>query len=163
MLPDHVQVTNLIHRYPELIDSGDFAGIGELFRHGKITVEDSGDSYTGADEVRAMYEKWTRLYPDNGTPHTRHVTTNLVLEMAEDGTKAEARSYVTVFQRTDTLPLQPIFSNRYLDTFEKVRGQWRFVERRMTETYPGDVSEHLMQAFGKEPVSSGSGEELSQG
>lgn len=146
-VPDHVQITNLIYRYAELLDSGDFAGVGDLFREGRITVEGTGDEYTGADEVAAMYVQWTRLYSDNGTPHTRHVTTNPIIEIDDDGLHARTRSYVTVFQRTDELALQPIFTNRYVDDFESVAGKWRFAHRRMVDAYAGDLSRHLMQDF----------------
>jgi hypothetical protein len=147
VLPDHVQITNLIHTYPELIDSGDFTGVGELFAHGRITVADTGVVYSGAREVAAMYEEWVQVYADNGTPHTRHVTSNLVIEIAADGLSAKARSYVTVFQSAESFPLQPIFSNRYLDEFVKVGSVWRFRHRQMTEAYVGDTSSHLRRVF----------------
>ncbi|MEU6419606.1 nuclear transport factor 2 family protein [Streptomyces spiralis] len=141
-------IPNLLARYAELIDTGDFAGVGRLFADATITVEENGLTVSGPAEVQAMYERWTRLYPDNGTPHTRHVTTNPILEVDDEAGTATCRSYVTVFQCTDALPLQPILSGRYHDRFRRVDGVWRFEHRHMINEYTGDLSRHMLQSFG---------------
>ena len=81
------------------------------------------------------------LYPD-GTPRTRHVTTNLTIEVDEDAGTGTCHSYVTVFQQTDDFPLQPVYQNRYEDTFVRVDGTWRFAERRFLIDLVGDMSAH---------------------
>ncbi|HEV8298181.1 MAG TPA: nuclear transport factor 2 family protein [Acidimicrobiales bacterium] len=137
-----VAVRTLVYNYAELIDSGDFDGIGELFRHATIDTG-SGELVGGTDAVRRMYEENTIRYPDTGTPHTRHVTTNLIVDIGADGATATCRSYVVVFQQVDDFPLQPVWSNRYEDRFECVDGTWRFAHRRMTDHMPGNTSRHL--------------------
>ena len=144
--PSHVQIANLVYRYAELIDNGDFAGIGDLFADASIETGE-GVSYRGRDEIRTMYEQWTRRYPDNGTPHTRHVTTNPIIEVDEDAGAATCRSYVVVFQSTDQLTLQPVITNRYHDTFVRVGDAWQFEHRLMIDFYSGDLSQHLLQDF----------------
>jgi hypothetical protein len=57
---------------------------------------------------------------------------------------AVVRYYITVFQRTDDLPLQPVWTNRYEDRFRRVDGVWRFTHRRGFDHLPGDVSQHLL-------------------
>ena len=66
---DYVAVLNLVYRYPELIDSGDFEGIGRLFAHAAIDTGD-GSPCVGAAAIQEMYERNTRRYADTGTPHT---------------------------------------------------------------------------------------------
>jgi hypothetical protein len=144
-LPSWVAVPNLVYRYAELIDRGDFAGLGALFAH--ASIDNGNEVVSGAADVQAMYERWTRRYPDDGTPHTRHVTTNLILDLDDDGGTATCSSYVTVFQATEGIPLQPIFSNRYEDRFRRVDGVWRFEHRRMCDMRAGNVTEHLLQAW----------------
>ena len=39
-VPGHVAIPKLIFRYAELLDSGDFAGVGELFAHAVIEVDE---------------------------------------------------------------------------------------------------------------------------
>ena len=71
--------------------------------------------------------------------------TNLVIEADEESGTASCRSYDTVFQATDALPLQPIFSGRYLDRFERVDGTWRFAHRHMVADHVGDLTHHLLR------------------
>src|SRR5687768_2032693 len=110
----YVAITNLVYRYAELIDRGDLEGVGELFARGSVDTG-NGQLCHGKDEVRDMYDV-VIIYPD-GTPKTRHVTTNLIIDVDEDAGTGTCRSYVTVFQQTDDFPLQPVYQNRYEDRF----------------------------------------------
>lgn len=142
MPDDGREIENLIYAYAERIDSGDLAGVAELFRHGRIQAA-PGVMFEGADEVRGMYEGSTRLH-DDGTPRTRHVTTNVTVEVDDGAPIATARSYYTVFQQTEELRLQPIIIGRYHDTFHRVDGRWRFDTREMFVDLTGDLSHHLL-------------------
>lgn len=134
-------MTNLIAAYAELVDTGDLAGVGELFADAVFIG--SGGPVSGRDGgVERMLRDSVILYED-GTPRTHHVTTNVAVEFdAEVGT-ASARSYVTVFQALPDFPLQPVAAGRYNDRFERRKGQWRFTERRVRIHLVGDTSRHL--------------------
>jgi hypothetical protein len=93
-----------------------------------------------------MYQNATRLYED-GTPKTKHITTNLAITI--DGSTAQAHSYFTVMQALPDFPLQAIICGRYEDTLEQVGGVWRFSSRRMLPELLGDLSHHLL--FDLEP------------
>lgn len=80
---------------------------------------------------------------EDGTPRTKHVTTNLAIEVDEEAGTAVSRSYFTALQALPDLALQPIASGRYHDRFERRDGQWRFVERHVQTDLLGDVSRHL--------------------
>lgn len=136
-------IETLIMTYAERVDLGDFDGVAEMFAHATYRGEHDGGvmAQTGADEVRATFEQLVRRY-DDGTPRTKHVTTNVIIEL--DGDTATSRCYFTVFQQTDTLPLQPIIAGRYLDRFERVDGVWRFADRLIYSDLVGDVSQHLL-------------------
>ncbi len=60
-------ISNLVSRYAELMDHGDFAGVGQLFRHAAITTDLSDEVRVGAALAQEQFETWTRRYPDNGT------------------------------------------------------------------------------------------------
>lgn len=135
-------IENLVYAYAERIDAGDLAGVGELFRNGRIQAA-PGIVFEGAEQVRSLYDSATRLY-DDGTPRTRHVTTNVAVEVDEDAGTGTARSYYTVFQQTDELPLQPIIAGHYHDTFHRVDGRWWFDTREMFVDLTGDLSHHLL-------------------
>jgi 3-phenylpropionate/cinnamic acid dioxygenase small subunit len=140
------EILNLIYRYAELMDSGDFAGIGALFEDGQITLEGSSTVLIGAQQVTEAYVTSAHLYPDTGTPKTRHVITNVIVEVSDDGRTASSRSYFIVLQAVEgQLPLQPILAGRYRDTFACVDGTWRFRTMHITWDLLGDLSAHLMQ------------------
>ncbi len=135
-------IENLVYAYAEHIDAGDLAGVGELFRNGRIQAA-PGMTFEGAEQVKGLYDSATRLY-DDGTPRTRHVTTNVAVEVDENAGTATARSYYTVFQQTEELPLQPIIAGHYHDTFHRVDGEWCFDTREMFVDLTGDLSHHLL-------------------
>jgi hypothetical protein len=129
--------------YAERIDAGDFDGVGELFARGVVADADGVELARGARAVTRLFESTTRRFPD-GTPKTKHLTTNSIVELSEDGSTARVRSYFVVFQKVDAGPLQPIAAGRYHDQLERVDGSWEFRERRMVPEMFGDVSNHLL-------------------
>ena len=144
--PGHVAIANLVFLYAERIDAGDFEGVADLFRSGEITTEGTALRRHGYAQVLEMYEGWTRRYED-GTPRTKHVTTNLIIEVDEESGTAECRSYFTVLQQTEALPLQPIIAGRYRDRFERADGTWRFARRHIVTDLVGDLGHHLLQSI----------------
>jgi hypothetical protein len=142
-MPDSARtIENLVYAYAERIDAGDFAGVGDLFRHGRIQAA-PGVVVEGAEKVQRLYEQTTRRYED-GTPRTRHLTTNVAIEVDENESAAVARSCYMVFQQTEQVPLQPIITGRYRDSFHRVDGIWCFDTREMFVDLVGDVSRHLL-------------------
>ena len=138
-----VDIQNLVHRYAELIDLGDFDGLGRLLGPSEVESGEHPGSLSGADAVTAMFASTTRRYPD-GTPRTKHVTTNCIVEVDDDAGTATCRSYFTVLQAVDALPLQPIVAGRYHDRFVRDGSTWRFAERRFFIDLVGEVSHHQL-------------------
>ncbi|MGY0021659.1 nuclear transport factor 2 family protein [Streptomyces sp. YJ-C3] len=139
-LADVTAVTNLIAKYAELVDTGDFAGVGELMADAVFIG--SGPPAEGRRAIESMLRESVILYED-GTPRTHHATSNIAVEVDEETGTATAGSYVTVFQALPDLPLQPVAAGRYSDRFERRDGRWRFVERRVRIHLAGDVRGHL--------------------
>ncbi|GAB2997046.1 nuclear transport factor 2 family protein [Amycolatopsis acidiphila] len=133
-------IENLIARYAELVDDGDFAGVGELLAHA-VFVGGTG-SVRGGDAIARMLRETVIVY-DDGTPRTKHVTTNVQIEVDERAGTATARAYFTVLQALPELPLRPVAGGRYADGFERHDGSWRFTEREVRVDLVGDVSHHL--------------------
>lgn len=140
-LPAAVAVLNEVYRYAELIDAGDFDGLGEMFEHAAITTEGAADvEHQGRYAITSMYADWTLRY-DDGTPRTKHVLTNPIVDV--DDTSATVRSYFTVFQQTGPLALQPIIAGRYRDELGVIDGAWRFTRKHMITDLIGNLSAHL--------------------
>jgi 3-phenylpropionate/cinnamic acid dioxygenase small subunit len=138
----HHAITTLMYSYAERIDAADFAGIGALFAHGRITTRGVPGAIEGPDAVRDLYAGTNKVHAD-GTLRTRHLCTNVIVDIDEEEGRAVARSSFLVLQATDALPLQPIVAGRYRDRFERLDGTWVWREREMGVEQVGDVREHL--------------------
>jgi 3-phenylpropionate/cinnamic acid dioxygenase small subunit len=147
VLAPETQITNLLYTYAELIDTGDLEGAAHLFDHARVkmlTVDD-GDGTVDAAELLATWHRFIVLYPD-GTPRTKHVITNPIVEVDDAAGTARCRSYYTVFQQLDGFPLQPVIAGRYDDRFERVDGAWRWSYRDYSLIdLVGDMSHHAAQ------------------
>jgi 3-phenylpropionate/cinnamic acid dioxygenase small subunit len=136
-------IQNLIATYAELVDDGDFAAVAMLLADASFTG--GAASVSGRDAIEKMLRDSLIVY-DDGTPRTKHITTNVAIEIDEDAGTAVSRSYFTVLQALPDLTLQPIVSGRYQDRFARRDGRWRFVERRVRTDLVGDLSRHLREA-----------------
>jgi 3-phenylpropionate/cinnamic acid dioxygenase small subunit len=139
------EVKNLLYTYAERIDAGEFEGIAALFTYGRIQAAADAPpeaTFEGPDAVLAMYEGATRRHAD-GTPRTKHVTTNAIVEVDEAAGTASSRSHYLVTQATEDLPLQIIITGHYHDTFRRIDGVWWFDTRVMFVDQVGDLSHHL--------------------
>lgn len=138
------EIRNLIFNYAERMDAGDFEAIADMFAHTRISVDGSDDVVQGRDAVLAAYEGASRIY-GNGTPNTKHVITNVIVQVDEANDAATSRSYFTVLQAVpERLELQPILAGRYSDSFERVEGIWRMATMHVIWDLMGDLSAHLL-------------------
>jgi len=137
-----LEISNLMYRYNELIDGGDLEGASTLFRYAKLKLVTS-DELQNDQAFLDMLRKVIWIYAD-GTPKTKHIVTNPIIEIDEEKGSATARSQYTVFQATDGFPFQVVAGGRYDDRFECVDGRWRFSYRDFTLfDFQGDISAHL--------------------
>jgi uncharacterized protein (TIGR02246 family) len=133
----------LVHEYAERLDEGDLDGVASLFADATWGSPGRGTPLRGVEQVRRAYED-VILY--GGKPGTKHVISNVTIELGADAATATARSYFTVLQARPGFPLQPIISGRYHDRFERVDGHWRFADRQILPDLVGDLSQHMRHA-----------------
>ncbi len=135
------EIRRLMNEYCYSIDRGDLDGFAELFANGSFEViGDPSGAVHGAKAVRSFLDQVT-LY--DGKTHTKHVLSNVQIDVSENGDTAVAESYLTVYQGLyPDFPLQVIFIGHYHDRFEKVNGHWQFVSRQISPDLIGDLSRH---------------------
>ena len=143
MVSDEQAIANLVLSYAERVDAGDFDGVGALFVDATYRIAVGQDVLVvgGAADVAAQMRSYVQVHED-GTPRTRHQTTNLIIDIDGGGDTATCRSSYCV------LPvvmgqLQPIIVGRYHDELAKVDGRWRFADRIVFTDLAGDLRGHL--------------------
>jgi 3-phenylpropionate/cinnamic acid dioxygenase small subunit len=134
-------ITALIYLYAERLDAGDFEGVARLFAGATFRSDRRAETRRGRDEVLTLFRNTVALY--DGRPCTKHVTTNLIIDVDQQGATASARSYYTVLQARPELALQVVIAGRYHDRFEKVESVWRFTDRFVFVDLVGDLRFHL--------------------
>ena len=135
-------ITTLLYRYAEYMDAADFDAIIELFGEAVLTNAGVDGEVRGGEAIGRLYRRTNRVH-DDGTLRTRHITTNVIVDIDEEAGTASARSAFVVLQQTSSLPLQPVVTGRYRDRFARREGAWQFAQRHIIVDHVGDVSEHL--------------------
>ena len=141
MVTDHDAIAALIYTYAERLDAGDLEGVASLFAHATLRNDGFDAAFRGTQDILRLYRNSATLY--DGKPCTKHVTTNVIIEVDESGKTAAARSYYTVLQARPELPLQIIIAGRYHDRFARIDGAWGFTDRLIFIDIKGDLRHHL--------------------
>ncbi|MGB5077709.1 MAG: nuclear transport factor 2 family protein [Sphingorhabdus sp.] len=137
-----IDIPNLLYLYADAIDGARFDEAAALFDHGHIEFGDI--EIRGREAIAAMWRDWIRLY-DCGTPRTRHIISNPIIELAPDGLTASCRSQWTVIQAAPGFALQIVASGRYHDRFALIDKAWVFTKRNYARTdLAGDSSAHTL-------------------
>lgn len=149
------EIRGLMFAYTDALDRGDLDAVAALFEHCTVSVDGLTNTAYGAKQVREFFSA-VIFYKDGkpadqddpqSTPATQHLTSNVYIEIGDDGLAATARSRFTVFQACPGLLLQPIIAGRYHDVFERHDGRWRFHKRVEYIDLVGDLSHHLAGEF----------------
>lgn len=137
----------LMNEYCYSVDRGDLDGFAGLFARGNFEIDgDPGGPMAGSESVRAMLDNVT-LY--DGVPLSKHVMSNVQIEVDEGSGTATAQCYISVFQAVPPdFPLQAIFMGHYHDRFEQDGSGWHFKHRLITNFLVGDLSRHRADMAG---------------
>jgi hypothetical protein len=106
-----------------------------------VRTHGSAERFQGTEAVQRLIVGAVHLY--DGIPSTKHLITNVTVEVAAGRRSATARSYYTVLQARPELPLQPILAGRWHDRFERQDDQWSFADRLIHTDLVGDLRFHI--------------------
>ena len=141
MNDDYYSILRLMNEYCYRIDNGDLTGFAELFQHGTWKVQ--GDPAGGDTGSASVLKTLQQVILYDGKPRTKHVMSNVQINIGKSGKAADAQCYISVFQAVPPdFPLQAIFIGHYHDTFEKVDGRWRFLLRDIHPDLVGNLGYH---------------------
>jgi 3-phenylpropionate/cinnamic acid dioxygenase small subunit len=126
-------ITELIARYGNCLDAGDFDGMEALFEPDAVftIVPDDGiPPLVGSRNIRqAVEERWALVHRG---AQRRHVMSNIVVESL-DGNTATARTVLVVYEvaKQPGSAIEVHGMGVYEDSLVLVEGAWRFRERRL--------------------------------
>jgi SnoaL-like domain len=138
---DVLEITALVNRYGELIDTGQLEAVVDLFDGATWRSAATGEILRSREEVRAVYG---RIILYDGTPRTRHLMSNLSIELDDDLDQASGQCCFTVLQGIEPgEPIQTILAGRYHDRYRRTEAGWRFSDRLFVVDLMGDQSRHF--------------------
>jgi 3-phenylpropionate/cinnamic acid dioxygenase small subunit len=115
--------------------------VTELFRHATWRSEPNGQVLRGVEQIRPVYDQ---LKTDDGSPRTKHLLTNVTVDVDPGRRTASSHCSWTVLQNVESgRAITIILSGQYVDTFEKAEGTWRFTDRLIVVDLTGDASAHI--------------------
>ena len=125
------EITELISRYGNFLDAGDFDGLESLFVADAVfrIVPDGGvPDLVGSHGIReAVERRWALVHQG---VQRRHVMSNIVVESL-DGDRARARTVLVVYEVAKAPGSQIHLHGLgvYEDQLVRLNGAWRFKER----------------------------------
>jgi 3-phenylpropionate/cinnamic acid dioxygenase small subunit len=146
LLMTKLEIHEFTHRYASLVDTGNFDGLGEMFRHGRIRTRDEHGTerqWVGRDEIRKVFIDTVRTW--DGVPRTKHLVTNLSVTVDADGRKAASSSYYTVLHQSPRGRACIVIAGRYEDSFDLIDGSWQLTDRFVHSDLFGDLTSHMKQ------------------
>jgi hypothetical protein len=136
-----LEVLRLMNEYCYRIDRGDLEGFAALFENGSFGV--IGDPAGPCVGKKAVLDFLKNVILYKGKPQTKHVMSNVQIDIAASGVEAKAESYLILFQALPPdFPMQPIFGGHYYDRFTRKGGKWMFASREISADLLGDLSRH---------------------
>ncbi len=148
MTYDHDAIATLISTYAERMDAGDLEGVAQLFARATLHSNQRSEIRRGSQAALETFRNSVVLY--DGSPCTKHVTTNVIVDVDAPRGAATARSYFTVLQARPELPLQVVIAGRYHDQFAHTDGVWHFTDRMIYVDLMGDLRFHLKRPIARE-------------
>ena len=136
-MTDADEIAALVHRYARLLDDGDVDAVVALFEHSTWRSLPVGSTLRGSAEVRPVYEN---LIAQDASHPTKHLLTNLTIDVEPGATTASSHCYWTVLRSVPGGGIEIALSGQYIDTFEKVDRSWRFTDRLITVDLTGGVT-----------------------
>ena len=123
---DMDDIAAIVHRYAELLDTGDVEGVVALFSRATWRSAATGTALRTPEELRAVYSS---LVPADGPIRTRHLMHNLIIEHDDGADGAAARCSYTVLEGGDPgAPVRILLVGRYEDTYARDDG-WHLTDR----------------------------------
>jgi SnoaL-like protein len=133
-------IRDLLLGYCRSLDEGRFEDTARLFEKGTWYLS-AQTPITGSDDMLRFLKEHVVLY--GGVPRTRHVITNIVITLSEDGSSAASTCYILGYLALPRSAPQIILQGAYHDRFKCANGEWHFFERRIEVDGTNNWTDHV--------------------
>jgi len=131
---DHEAIRNLIAAYSFVLDRRRFEELGALLADAVFSLSWPAEGIeTGEIRGREAIERYYAEHLEERRP-SRHVITNVSIEIEEGGESAHVEAYLTSVGYSPGEVV--LLSGRYEDRFERVEGEWRFARKHCVMELP---------------------------
>ncbi|MGE0388293.1 MAG: nuclear transport factor 2 family protein [Gammaproteobacteria bacterium] len=123
---DEQHISNLLHAYVEAVDQRDFEALGDLFQRASFQFVMPGQApgriLRGKDDIQRFHRKI--LGPIEDGTVGRHIISNLIVEVADNGETATSRCYSCGLRFRKGSPPVVVGVARYFGQYRKLDGAW---------------------------------------
>jgi uncharacterized protein (TIGR02246 family) len=128
-IEDRLDVTDLVARYAECVDTADAEGYASLFVPDGV-VEHSAGSVKGRTEIKAWVEELGQMGRIGPKSQLKHFLGLPVIR--GDGQRCTARTYVTIPRLMEAGDISTRLMGTYRDDIVKHDGRW-LIEKRVID------------------------------
>lgn len=129
-------IRRLISVYSYAVDRRDYAEVGEILADAAFSLSwESEGIETGEIRGREAIAAWYEEHLEGRRP-SRHVITNTVIDVDDEGRTASAYAYLTSVGHPPEGGPAVILSGHYEHRFERRDGEWRFTQMRCVMELP---------------------------
>ena len=125
-IEDRLEITDLVARYAECVDTGDAEGYANLFVPDGV-VQHSAGTVTGRGDIRAWVADLAQQGRIGPESHLKHVLGLPVIK--GDGQRCTARTYVVIPRQMESGEISTRLVGAYKDDIVKLDGRW-LIEKR---------------------------------
>ena len=146
-------IQNLIYDSMWMIDNEQEEEMIRTLHKDCMHITPPGMNEVPAIDIAPWAAKAHKRWGQDKRNRTKHLATNMRIEVDEEAGTATARTYLTIVQGVPEVgfPLQPIFCGTYHDTFKRdSEGKWYFATHCLEQELMGEACNHRADFSGSD-------------
>jgi hypothetical protein len=143
LLASQHEIERMIYQVGYAIEAGDFQRVGDLMGTATLGADLIGRRvYKGSEQIRDQYTKTNIVYPDRGRA-SKEIYHNILVDINLDNDRATSVTSYTVAHQPPGESFDLIVAGKYEDEWQRVAGEWQWVDRYVVVQYKGNLDRHM--------------------
>jgi hypothetical protein len=98
--------------------------------------------HKGSEQIRDQYTKTNIVYPGRGRA-SKEIYHNILVDIDLDAGQARSVTSYTVAHQPPDEPFEILVAGKYEDEWERVDGEWQWVDRYVIVQYKNNLDRHM--------------------